>query len=343
MEKPSLDKAKAGAMRFNTDSLVLEIYDGNQWVQVVADSPELLTNGTRGVRVGGQTPSTPYGINTIDFFNMSTTGNASDFGDLNVYRASSGQGFASRTRGFAASGYNSSLGGYIDNIDFFTIASQGNASDFGDMVAGKQGIGALASTTRGVINTGSPAPSNVIQYVVMATTGNARDFGDLSVARTYARGLASKTRGFGCGGYAPNSDNASNVIDFITISTLGNSSDFGDVSYGAKGSLLTSSNATRGIICGGSPENIDTINFVTLATLGDSLEFGDLTRARRDGAAMTSPTRFCAAGGANSSSPAGTEVIEFIAIATLGNGTDFGDLTETVFETAGLSNGHGGL
>ena len=343
MEKPSLDKAKAGAMRFNTDSLVLEIYDGNQWVQVVADSPELITNGTRACRVGGQTPSTPFGINTIDFFNMSTTGNASDFGDLNVYRASSGQGFASRTRGFAAGGYNSSLGGYINNIDFFTIDSKGNASDFGDMVAAKQGIGAFASTTRGVINTGSPAPSNVIQYVVMATTGNARDFGDLSVARTYARGLASKTRGFGCGGYAPNSSNSSNVIDYITIATLGNSSDFGDVSYGARGSLLTSSNATRGIICGGSPETTATINFVTLATLGDSLEFGDLTRSRRDGAAMTSPTRFVAAGGANPSSPSGTDEIEFITIATLGNGTDFGDLTDPYFETAGLSNGHGGL
>ena len=47
MEKPSLDTAKAGAMRFNTDSNQLEIYDGNQWTGILATSPEQQTGGTR--------------------------------------------------------------------------------------------------------------------------------------------------------------------------------------------------------------------------------------------------------------------------------------------------------
>ena len=54
MERPSLDTAKAGAFRFNTDSSQLEIYDGNQWVGVEATSPELLTGGTRAVIAGGK-------------------------------------------------------------------------------------------------------------------------------------------------------------------------------------------------------------------------------------------------------------------------------------------------
>ena len=49
MEYPSLDTAKAGAMRFNTDSSQLEIYDGNQWTGIEATSPELQTGGTRGL------------------------------------------------------------------------------------------------------------------------------------------------------------------------------------------------------------------------------------------------------------------------------------------------------
>ena len=49
MEKPSLDTAKAGAFRFNTDSSQLEIYDGNQWTGVLATSPEQQTGGTRGL------------------------------------------------------------------------------------------------------------------------------------------------------------------------------------------------------------------------------------------------------------------------------------------------------
>ena len=78
MEKPSLDTAKAGAMRFNTDSSQMEIYDGNQWTGILATSPEQQTGGTRGLFVGGRNPSNS---DTIDFVNIDTTGNATDFGN----------------------------------------------------------------------------------------------------------------------------------------------------------------------------------------------------------------------------------------------------------------------
>ena len=38
---------KAGAIRFNTDSSQMEIYDGNQWTGILATSPELQTGGGR--------------------------------------------------------------------------------------------------------------------------------------------------------------------------------------------------------------------------------------------------------------------------------------------------------
>ena len=78
MEKPSLDTIKAGAMRFNTDSSQMEIYDGNQWTGILATSPELQTGGTRGFRAGG---STPTKVDRIDRFNIDTTGDATDFGN----------------------------------------------------------------------------------------------------------------------------------------------------------------------------------------------------------------------------------------------------------------------
>ena len=62
MEKPSLDTAKAGAMRFNTDSSQMEIYDGNQWTGILSTSTFLQTGGTRGLTAG----SYPAG-NQIDF------------------------------------------------------------------------------------------------------------------------------------------------------------------------------------------------------------------------------------------------------------------------------------
>ena len=109
MEKPSLDTAKAGAIRFNTDSSQLEIYDGNQWVGVEATSPFLQTGGTRGFRMGGNTPSK---TDRIDRFNVDVPGEATDFGNLTQSLGATGQGFASRTRAFRGGGYNHSLGGY---------------------------------------------------------------------------------------------------------------------------------------------------------------------------------------------------------------------------------------
>ena len=89
MEKPSLDTAKAGAMRFNTDSSQMEIYDGNQWTGILSTSTLLQTGGTRGFFAGGNSSN-------IDFINVDLTGNAQDFGDLSV-ASSYARGVASQT------------------------------------------------------------------------------------------------------------------------------------------------------------------------------------------------------------------------------------------------------
>ena len=79
MEYPSFDKPKAGALRFNTDSSQLEIYDGNQWTGIESTSPELQTGGTRGLVGGGNQPGVS---NVIQYQNIDSTGNFSDFGDM---------------------------------------------------------------------------------------------------------------------------------------------------------------------------------------------------------------------------------------------------------------------
>ena len=72
-----IGNATSGSIRFNTDSSKLEIYNGEQWWEIDATSPELQTGGTRGLYAGGQSNS-----DTIDFVNIDTTGNATDFGNL---------------------------------------------------------------------------------------------------------------------------------------------------------------------------------------------------------------------------------------------------------------------
>jgi hypothetical protein len=67
-------------------------------------------------------------------------------------------------------------------IDFVTISSTGNASDFGDLTVARGGMGGLSSSTRGLTCRWSADPStNTIDYITIASTGNAVDFGDLII------------------------------------------------------------------------------------------------------------------------------------------------------------------
>ena len=83
-EYPSLDTPPAGSIRFNTDSSKMEIYNGEQWWEIDNTSPAEQTGGTRGILYAGATSGGRD--NVIQFINVSTTGDAVDFGDQTVKR-----------------------------------------------------------------------------------------------------------------------------------------------------------------------------------------------------------------------------------------------------------------
>ena len=72
----------------------------------------------------------------------------------------------------------------VNTIDFVTIATTGDASDFGDLTGfNGTGKGGAASPVRFVLGGGygtSPHFMNTIEFVQIATTGNSKDFGDLA-------------------------------------------------------------------------------------------------------------------------------------------------------------------
>ena len=93
-------------------------------------------------------------------------------------------------------GYNSPVV-QSDTIDFVTIASTGNAQDFGDLSAGERGgSSGCASSTRGVIAGGGAggAEVNTIEFITISTTGDSLDFGDM---REVDRQSASLSNGHG--------------------------------------------------------------------------------------------------------------------------------------------------
>ena len=91
------------------------------------------SNSTRGLSLGGNSPA---GTNTIEYITIATTGNASNFGDLTqvVLQQSAA---ADPTRLLRMGGVNdtSSWTG-VNVVDYITIATTGDATDWGDLPAG---------------------------------------------------------------------------------------------------------------------------------------------------------------------------------------------------------------
>ena len=101
------------------------------------------------------------------------------------------------TRGLHIGGTPNNGAG-INVIGYMTIATLGNASDFGDTSSLCAQTCATSSPTRAVIALGKLSPSdslvNTLEYVQIATTGNSTDFGDLLIAAD-GRKAASNAHG----------------------------------------------------------------------------------------------------------------------------------------------------
>ena len=105
-----------------------------------------ISNGTRGTIQGGYTGG-GY-VNTIIYVpNISSLSNTSDFGNLSNNLAGVA-GCSDTTRGIFFGGYNPAN---INTIEYITIASTGNAQDFGDLntEGGSYGANANFSDSHG--------------------------------------------------------------------------------------------------------------------------------------------------------------------------------------------------
>ena len=126
--------------------------------------------------------SVPNYYANIDYITISTTGNGQDFGDLNQGRSQFACCFSNSTRGVIGGGIISPAPSTpIGWSEFITIASLGDAIDFGDLSRTNNRHAASAcSSTRGVFAGGdphgSPYPkSNEIDFLTIPTTGDSLD------------------------------------------------------------------------------------------------------------------------------------------------------------------------
>jgi hypothetical protein len=251
----------------------------------------------------------------IDTFQITTAGNATDFGSLTL---TSGQfdcaGFSDAVKGFEAGGTN--------NVTIQTMGySTGSlATDFGDLTTVKAETGGYSNSTRGLIG-GQGTDFGGIDYVTMASAGNAVDFGDFSSINrnNQCRASGSQVKAI----YGPfQSDKR--VTDFVVPQTTGNGTDFATLSTNHEYSY-NGGDLTRIIIAGGSGVT-DVIEYNSIASSSGWTDFGDLVAGAGGGGCVSNSSRMVTAGGYLYGF-AITNSMSYLTISTTGNATDFGDLT----------------
>ena len=268
-------------------------------------------NGTRVINHEAYSNISTY--DTISYITSATLGNAVDFG--NTFHQRVGEAAASNgTYGIFGAGYGatgpapySGPAGRLDDIDYVTISTTGNAADWGDVLPTNRSYLACADNSSyvlfagGLCDAGGGSPysssSNVAGeiYKLSTTVGSGGTLiGDLSDDRGILKGAESPTRALFMGGLIGSSSTASNwcdIIDYMDFASEGNATDFGNLVRGNAYGGACSNDTTAAYFGGydnisGSTTEVADIRYITMATTGNATDAGDLTRAdhRMDGA-----------------------------------------------------------
>ena len=226
-----------------------------------------------------------------------------------------------RGRGVIGSGQLIPSSTAVNTLNLITIATTGDATDFGDLTYGKAYRTGLASSTRGIFTNGQS--DTTYDYVTISSGGGANDFGEAPTDHQGGATFNNSVRGFNAGGADPS--HTSNIRGMIIAST-GSFYDAGDLTQ-AGVYMSGASSPTRGISFGGAVPSTTTKNIevFTMASGGNAIKFGELITARKYADTSGNSIRALAAGGEGPSS--NLDSIEFVTIATDGNGTDFGDIS----------------
>lgn len=159
------------------------------------------THGNTRYLVAGGYDGGASTLNRIQYNDFSTSADCQDFGDLTAGNQNlSSSSSVTRACIWLSSAYDVAGGGTL-SIDFVTVASTGNASDFGDKAIQTSDSTATSNGTRGEIyggeisggegggESGTPAV-NVIQKITIDSAGNATNIGDLTIDSKKAAALS---------------------------------------------------------------------------------------------------------------------------------------------------------
>jgi len=231
----------------------------------------------------------------------------------------------------STSGYTSGGSPLTNIIDKYAYASDGNATDVGDLTAARVSTGQSSANhgySTGYASGG--ATNTAIDKFSFATDGNATDVGDLAVWVYSGGGQSSITNGFGyhTGGQllTPPSAGATNNIQKFAFATDGDGTDVSDLSlarYNMTGQSSSDNGYTSGGIGAAGPTaREDVIDKFPFASDVNATDVGNLTIGRYGLSGQSSSTHGYSSGGFIT-----TNTIDKFSFSADGNATDVGDLT----------------
>ena len=236
---------------------------------------------TRGVMAAGYGGG---GRSDIEYLTIASTGTVTSFGSLDLGLKWNCAGASNETRGLIMGGETPSPATFVDEVEYVTIASTGNAKDFGNLSESCRtgGQGGAANPTRAVVHRGNTPSGQVtgIDFITIATLGDGQDYADLSAAKIRAGTLSNPIRALFGGGINPTN---TDLIESLSIASGGGATSFGDLTVaGRRGG--TASSPTRGVWGGNISAPSDSISneidYVTIQTEGNAVDFGDLSVTR---------------------------------------------------------------
>ena len=265
--------------------------------------------------------------------------------------------FTGTQTGYSCGGWTGPGETYSDNIQKYSLVTDGNSTDIGNLVFSRRMCNGHSSSTHGYVTSGykgSPIVNyNQIDRFSFTTDGDATDWADCTTTmKVRAAPASSCTDGFTYGG----EDGAhlnTNVIDKFPFASQTNATDWADAvkaQYAGAGcSSDTYGYAMGGVqhLAPGIPSGtvINSIERYPFATQTNATDVGDITVTRHTPVGVSSLTHGYCCGGTFAPAPAGTQdydVIDRVSFATGGNATDHGDLTAVIrHPSAASSTTHG--
>lgn len=164
---------------------------------------------------------------SIEKITIATTGNASTWSGSLSNNRNNGTAASDGTKGFFMGGLPIPNTGVTQNtIDYFTISTDSNATDWGDLTQSKYGGQAVGNADRILYGGGRTSSElNEIDYFSTASAGNAYDFGDLTYSIRSPVASNNETKAVWTGGWT--GFGRTTTQNIVTIDTAANATTFG--------------------------------------------------------------------------------------------------------------------